>query len=151
MKEIIENSLRKGLEGAHSHINPLDAILDIGASLARKRLMDNSHSIWEILYHLIIWQDIFTQNIKGTEANWDVNSWPTEDEMKLDEDFEQLKERFKKGWKEIEGLIESVDLSEQLSFGNNDPIMQFAIVAITHNSYHIGQIMYLKKILTLKK
>ena len=147
MKEIVESSLKKGLIGAHSHINPLEAISDIDASLARKRLMDNSHSIWEILYHIVIWQDIFIENIKGNEANWEVNSWPVENEMQSDEDFENLKGRFKRGLKEIKELIKSVNLAEQLSFWHNDPVLQFAVVAITHNSYHIGQIMYLKNLI----
>ncbi len=148
MLEQIQNSLKKGLAGAHSHINPLDAISDIDADLARKRLNEDSHSIWDILYHLVIWQDIFIENIKGKEADWEVQSWLTNESKLENEEFYNLKEKFKAGLLELKNLIEYVNLAEGLSFWHNDPVVQFVVVAITHNSYHTGQILYLKKILS---
>ena len=149
MLEIVLNSLKKGLAGAHSHINPLKAIneLDISIDQARQKI-EGLHSIWEILFHLVFWQDIFIENIKGNDAKWDdKGSWPTEEHLQKDENFQKLKERFIEGLKEVEVLIEEVNLKDRLPFWHNNPVLQFIVILITHNSYHIGQIMILKNIL----
>jgi uncharacterized damage-inducible protein DinB len=100
------------------------------------------------LFHIVFWQNIFIENIKGNNPKWDdKGSWPTEEHMQNDGNFEELKARFKEGIEEIEQLIETVDFKERLDFWKKEPIMQFIIVAITHNSYHIGQIIILKNTL----
>lgn len=148
MINIIQHSLKNGISGAFSHVNPLEAIANLDLNIARKRLDEVSHSIWEILYHIVFWQDIFIENIKENNPKWDdEKSWLTEKHMQKDENFEQLKERFEEGIEEIGKLIDTVDLEKKLSFWENEPILQFIVVAITHNSYHIGQIMVIKKIL----
>ena len=55
--------------------------------------------------------------------------------------------RAHKGLKEVEVLIEEVNLKDRLPFWHNNPVLQFIVILITHNSYHIGQIMILKNIL----
>ncbi|MCE7742161.1 MAG: DinB family protein [Candidatus Heimdallarchaeota archaeon] len=153
MKEAIQYSLKNGLKGAFSHSNPVEAIASLDVSISRKRLAVDSHSIWEILFHIVFWQDIFIENIKGNDPEWDdKGSWPTEEHMEKKENFEQLKVRFKEGIEEIEKLTETVDLEERLIFGDNrPPRLQFVIVAITHNSYHTGQLLILRNILKTPK
>ncbi|MHA1200747.1 MAG: DinB family protein, partial [Candidatus Heimdallarchaeaceae archaeon] len=107
-----------------------------------------SHSIWEILYHIVFWQDIFIENIKGNDPKWDdEGSWLKEEEMQEDRNFKKLQERFKEGKEEIERLIESTNLDEKLVYCRNEPRLQLIIVAITHNSYHTGQILIIRNIL----
>jgi uncharacterized damage-inducible protein DinB len=146
MLEFIQKSLVKGLKGAYSHINPLEAILDSDASIARTKVEGVNHSIWEILHHIVVWQEIFIENIKGNNPDWEnPGDWLTEESMQNDDDFSKLLQRYRGGFKELENLITTVDMSSTSPYWKDDPILQFIVVAITHNSYHIGQIMAIKR------
>ena len=146
MDELLQKSLTRGLEGKYSHIDPLEAIEGIDVSLARKKVEGATHTIWQLLHHIVVWQEIFIENIKGKEANWQpTDNWPSEETMEVDENFYKLLDRYKEGIKEIKELIKTIDFYKMLSFWEDDPVIQFIIIAITHNSYHIGQIMSIKR------
>lgn len=148
MLEEIQFSLKNSLKGALSHINPAKAISELEIDIARIHISEDSHSIWQLLFHTVFWQDIFIENIKGNDPKWDdEGSWPTEEYMKKDENFEKLKKRFVDGLEALEELLERHDLQEKLPNNRNVPRIQLFTVAMTHNSYHVGQIMFLKKIL----
>ena len=152
MLETIKHSLSNSLRGTLSHINPVKAISELDIDIAKTRLTEDTHSIWELLFHTIFWQDIFIENIKGNDPKWeDEGSWPTEEYMQKDENFVKLKNRFKEGVEELERLMKTHDLEEKLKNTRDEPRLQLFIVAITHNSYHTGQIMFLKKILNAHK
>ncbi|MHA1200234.1 MAG: DinB family protein, partial [Candidatus Heimdallarchaeaceae archaeon] len=117
MQELLQHSLKNGLKGSFSHANPVEAISELEVETAKTRLEGKSHSIWEILYHIVFWQDIFIENINGNDPKWDdEGSWPKEEEMQEDKNFKKLQERFKEGKEEIERLIESTDLDEKLVY-----------------------------------
>lgn len=146
MKDSLQNSLYMGLNGSHSHINPMKAISDLTVNIARKRVNKSSHSIWELLYHLVVWQDILIENIKGNNPDWEgVQSWPTEEIMQTDDEFLSLLRRYQESFRELETLIKTVDLSKPHPFWQEYPILQYVVIAITHTSYHIGQIIATKK------
>ena len=146
MLESVRDSLTNGLNGANSHISPLKAISDIDSSLARKKLEPYPHNIWELLHHIVVWQDVLIENLKGNNPDWKgVQNSPTEESMQVEENFYYLRERYKEGLKELDALTRKVDLTRPMSEEYKDPIIHLAIVAINHNSYHLGQIMLLKK------
>lgn len=146
MLESVRDSLANGLNGANSHIAPLKAISGIDSCLARKKLEPYPHNIWELLHHIVVWQDVLIKNLKGYNPDWKgVQNWPTEESMQVEENFYDLLERYKEGLKELDALTKTVDLTRPMSEEYEDPIIHLVIVAITHNSYHLGQIMLLKK------
>lgn len=146
MLESVRDSLTNGLNGANSHIAPLKAISGIDPSLARKKLEHYPHNIWELLHHIVVWQDVLIENLKGNNPDWKgVQNWPTEESMQVEKNFYDLLERYKEGLKELDALTKTVELTRPMSEEYKDPIIHLVIVAITHNSYHLGQIMLLKK------
>ena len=148
------HSLKNGLKGAFAHANPIKAIseLDIDLATARKRLTEDTHSIWDILFHLVFWQEIFIENIKGNDPKWDdEGSWPTDEHLQEDSNFDKLRKKFVDGIKEINNLIENENLEERLEFWRNEPKLQFVVVAMTHNSYHTAQILLLKNAFLSKR
>ena len=148
MLKDIQFSLKNSFKGALSHINPVKAVTELDIKDARKHISEESHNIWQLLFHAVFWQDMFIENIKGNDPKWDdEGSWPTEEHMQNDENFEKLKNRFKEGVEELEKLMETLDLEEKLPNNRDIPRLQLFTVTITHNSYHVGQIVFLKKIL----
>ena len=49
--------------------------------------------------------------------------------------------------KVLESLVGKIDLTSPISEEYPDPIVHLVVVALTHNSYHLGQIMVIKKAL----
>ncbi|MHA2309657.1 MAG: hypothetical protein ACXABJ_10290, partial [Candidatus Heimdallarchaeaceae archaeon] len=59
--------------------------------------------------------------------------------------------KFKEDFQKVEELAKSVDFSKPIPSWQDNPSMQAFMVAITHNSYHLGQILVLKKALQSKE
>lgn len=149
MKEISQDVFIKGLEGYYSHINPEKALSGLNPEMARKRLEGFQHCVWDLLHHIVTWQEVVLDSILDKEIDWDnINqnqNWPTDEMKKKDENFNQLLVRFNADLGRIKKMIESVDFFQTISSWQDHPIMQALMVAITHNSYHFGQIMVLKR------
>ncbi|MCG3225910.1 MAG: DinB family protein [Candidatus Heimdallarchaeota archaeon] len=149
MIEITQDVFIKGLEGHYSHISPEKALADLNSELANKNIEGFPHSIWDLLHHMATWQEVVIASITGKEIDWDNitqnKNWPTEESKKLDANFDKLLTKFKEDFQKVEDLVKSVDFSKPIASWQDNPVMQALMVAITHNSYHLGQIMVLKK------
>ncbi|MCG3222690.1 MAG: DinB family protein [Candidatus Heimdallarchaeota archaeon] len=149
MIEILQDVFKKGLDGYNSHINPEKAISDLDSRLAKINLDGFPHSIWDLLHHMVTWQDVVINSIKGKDIDWDDISknknWPTLESKEDDSNFDKLKNRFIEGIQQVSNIIKTADLSKPIPSWRNIPNMQAIMIVITHNSYHLGQIMVLKK------
>jgi uncharacterized damage-inducible protein DinB len=149
MKEILQDSFIKSLEGHYSHIDPEKALSGLNPELARKKIEGFQHSIWDLLHHIATWQGVVIDSITDKEIDWDnINqnqNWPTDETKRKDENFDLLLLRFKEDLRKIKDLTKTVDFSNPISSWNDKPVIQALMVAITHNSYHFGQILTLKR------
>ena len=117
--------------------------------IARKKIEGFQHCIWDLLHHIVTWQEVVIDSITDKEIDWDnINqnqNWPTNETKNKDENFNKLLARFKNDLQRIKDLIKTVDFSKPIASWDDNPVMQALMVAITHNSYHFGQIMALKR------
>ena len=155
MSSTIIDAIIGGLKGEHIHSDPLNIIKDITPTIARKKAPGYDHSCWDLLYHAVIWNDIFLNNIKGLEQNWrPEDNWPDTKEVEKDENFYTLVQRFKDNLQEVRELL----ANPNLDFKNTQKIIpqetielsivKLFITILQHISYHIGQIACVKKIVT---
>ena len=58
-------------------------------------------------------------------------------------------EQFRQDTQAIEALVadESLDLFERLPHGSGQTLLREALVVADHNSYHLGQLVYLRRML----
>ena len=152
MIEAINEAMVKGLKGGNAHNDPMIILKGLTPQKARKKVEKFNHSCWELLYHTIIWNDIFINNIKGNVQNWDpINNWPTSDEMDDDEKYYVLIQRFENNLQEINNLIYSptmdLDPSRMLSttMDNKLSTIKLFIAILQHISYHMGQIACVRR------
>jgi len=109
---------------------------------------DSSHSIAEIVQHLIYWNETWQLRYKenhvkaGSQINNNADTFHVRDK----DTFFELKEKLLKILLQWQGLIEEEQL---LSIVNGYPVKAewWAIIsnAATHNAYHIGQLAYIRK------
>ena len=150
MKDITIEILKKGLRGHNSHVAPLKAITGLDAEIARKRPSKKAHSIWDILHHIVLWQDKTLEAIQGGDVDWTEAhemEWPSVESIAKDDEWDVLSERFEKGLTIAEELLDTTDLSVKLSAWSDESAAKAFMVLVQHNSYHIGQIVILREIL----
>ena len=153
MKKDAIEAIQSGLKGAFIHSNPLDIIEGLSPELAMKKVEGFNHSIWDLLHHTVIWQDIFISNIKGQEISWDPkHNWPAMDDYKNEKNFDDLLSRFRSGIEETNTLLEEKKLDftrkQRLSSEADFELstIKLFMTILQHLSYHIGQMAVIRKI-----
>jgi len=144
MYEKIQKSILNGLQGTHVHVNPFKALEGLDADTAKKVPPNGGHSCWQILYHIVYWQDFMLPHLRKEEVNWprdNKKSWPDNDSLNGEEDWEALITRFKKGIEEAEVITKTIDSFENLPTDPKVPSYAALMVFIEHNAYHVGQIV----------
>ena len=140
----INDILVKGITDEFAHVSPKKALNNLTAELARKRPNGITHSCWEQLHHIVIWQEPLIEALKGNEIDWEYakqNEWPSEEIMKDDSEWEKLVSRFFDGLAETEDVIKDLDLSVNIPAWPKESMVYAGMMLVLHNSYHIGQIV----------
>lgn len=115
----------------------------ISHEIASQKVEGDLFSSWEILYHMIYWQEICLKAIRGDSIDWDSvkgKDWPSYAQEEI-ADWENLCQQFRDGIKEAERLIKKIDLAKPMPAWGNAPTIEAVQVLIQHNSYHLGQIV----------
>ncbi len=148
MQDILIEILKDGLQGKNTHINPQKALKDLSPDKARERPLNGIHSCWDLLHHILVWQDGILESIKGKKVDWkeiSTRNWPAKKDLMNDSNFADLVTQFKQKTEETQKLIEDVDFQKPIPAWNNEPILRALIVLLQHNSYHFGQIVAIRK------
>lgn len=139
--------MKAGLYGKQTHVSPERAISGLDSNTAKKKLGDNSHSIWELLHHIVVWQDVTIDAINGKDVDWKevhARNWPSNKELLSDSDWEKLVKQFYSGLEEMEKIIESGDFARIIPEWKA-PVAEGLLVVLQHNSYHLGQIVSVRQ------
>lgn len=152
MQSIIRN-LQNTLEGQPWYGRPVYEMLDeIDPAIAYKKPNENSHSLIELLYHMLIWAEFSLHRLKG-EKEKDMAAFESLDWREID----PAVHTWKKGLKEykethagIISILETKDdtfLKEIVDYRNYN--VRFLLNGlIQHNIYHLGQVAYVHKLLS---
>ena len=124
---------------------------EIDPAIVHKKPNDESHSLVELLYHMITWADFTLKRIEGDKIQ-DLAAFEKLDWREIDpavHDWKKGIAQFKKIHEGIIAQLETKDdtfLKEIVDYRNYN--FRFLLNGlIQHNIYHIGQIAYLKKLL----
>ena len=146
------DAIISGLKGEFIHSDPFSILKNLTPDIARKKAPGFNHSIWDLLYHTVIWNDIFLTNIKGDEANWNPsNNWPSDEEKEQDQNFTELLQRFTNNVQEVKDLLASQHLDftakHRISPDNAFELttIKLFMTILQHISYHMGQIATVRK------
>ncbi len=154
----ISNQLQIAFEGrpAWHGFSVLQLIEDITAAQAATRPKVGSHSIWEIVLHIGIWEEEIRKCLEGEKFRW----------ISDDEDWLQIHDTSEEAWRKTseslkEGhthLLETISRfdankldsivpseSDVSTPWSNTSFQSLLIGIIEHAAYHAGQIAILKK------
>lgn len=144
----LQDQLRRSYEGEAWHGPSLrDLLADVDAETASARPIEDAHTIWEIVLHIIAWQEAARRRLEGDAAHVDhEDDWPpvldVTDEAWSDTlaTLEVVHRRLTEAVGELTGtaLDERVIEQEYSTYALLHGVVQ-------HDLYHAGQIALLKK------
>jgi uncharacterized damage-inducible protein DinB len=149
-----ELTLRELFRGQRAHADPVACIEDLAFELANRHVNGFPHSIWQLVSHINYWMDYELKRIRGDRPAYPVHadgSWPStsaseEEWQKAGADFRALIE-------ELSSLTDSPNLDREVeNMHPNQGTWNYSVrdvlwQTIAHNSYHIGQIAMLRRML----
>ena len=151
-----EASLREHLvsllNSSHAHATFEAAVKDLPVELRGKRPKNAAHSPWEILEHLRIAQwDIleFSRDAKHVSPDWPVGYWPKSPAPPDDKAWDKSVRAFRRDLKAMSSLVsdEATDLHARIAHGDGQTLLREALLLADHNSYHVGELVLVRRLL----
>ena len=148
----LRQHLVKLLKGGEAHADFEHAIADFPHELRGKAPQGAEHSPWQLLEHLRMAQeDIldFSINPDYKAKEWPKEYWPATTASPGAKEWDGSVKALKKDLKAICDLVEDpkTDLFAKIPHGDGQTILREALVVADHNSYHLGQIVLLRRML----
>jgi uncharacterized damage-inducible protein DinB len=153
-----QRTLLELLYGKGAHANPITAVQGIPSALAVRKLEGYPHSICQIVGHVNFWMDYELRRIRQEDPpypKYAAESWPSDSSASGEAEWKQVVARFGTLIEDLSVLAQSDQeflkgevkathaVHNQLSSSVLAALWQTAV----HNSYHIGQIVLLRRLL----
>jgi uncharacterized damage-inducible protein DinB len=143
------DAARRALTGEWSHVSPTQALEGLDWRTAGERPGGSPYSVFRVLNHMVFWQEIYLDHLRGQTpppVPHDIDGWPGSDRPASAEEWAQAIARFQEGLGEANALARAEGLDEPLS--GRIPTRHDALHLIaSHNGYHVGQIVLLRRML----
>lgn len=146
LREHVLYLLRGG--GAHADFDA--ALGDWPVQLAGAKVANFPHTAWMLLEHMRLAQwDIleFSRNRKHESPKWPEGYWPDSEAPRDEKAWRASIAALKKDMRTMQALVANrkVDLYAKIPWGDGQMILREALLVADHNSYHLGQLVMLRK------
>ena len=148
----IRQQIAKALDWGEAHADFRAVVDDFPEDLRGDVPPGFPHSAWELLEHMRIalWDIVeFTKDARHKSPPWPDGYWPPLRTPPQEEAWQQSVRSFVDLVEEMRGLIldRHRPLLEPLPRGQGQTLMREALLVADHNSYHLGQLVQLRKAL----
>ncbi len=148
--KILINELTKLLLGGSAHATLQKALKDLPPKLRGTMPEHMPYSIWQLVDHIRIaqWDMLqFSKDADHKSPKWPDEYWPTESAPEDESAWNAALKQIEDDLDEFIELIEHGDLYQKLPHGDGQTILREALQMADHNSYHIGEIIAIRRIL----
>jgi hypothetical protein len=145
------------LRGGQAHATFSDAVADFPADWISERTAGIPYSAWQLLEHIrITLHDLleFATNPEYVELEWPVGYWPKSAAPGPDESWKATVKAIQADMKSFEALVHSREsnLYATIPWGkNNETLLREVLLAADHTSYHLGELILLRRMLGIWK
>jgi len=148
----LRSQLVDALRGHQSHIEFDSAVEDFPVDDRGVKPAGAPHTAWQLLEHMRIAQhDIleFSRNAEHKSPEWPEGYWPPTEAPPNAKAWDASVRAFQNDARELNKLVQDLqqDLFEPFDHGDGQTLLREALLVATHNSYHLGQLMFVKKML----
>jgi DinB family protein len=150
-KELREHLLYL-LDGGGAHARFDHAVKNMPERLRGVKPDGLPHSAWMLLEHLLLTQlDIleFSRNSKYESPKWPQGYWPKTEAPPSAAAWNKSIQQFRKGLEAMQYLVRNpkTDLYARIPWGDGQTILREALLLADHNSYHLGQLIDVRRML----
>jgi uncharacterized damage-inducible protein DinB len=141
-------ALEFALEGKQAHPGPSSSLEGLDAETAGTRPDGWPHGIHEILGHIVWWQDLSLRWLAGESVvppSTPEEAWPVGPGGS--ETWEATAARFREGLERAREAALAEDLEAPMPVLPETTRLECLHVLAAHNSYHLGQIVMLRRLL----
>lgn len=146
LREQLVESLKKG----NAHLDLFAALKDFPEELAGNKPNGAPHSAWQLLEHIRIALNdllVFSTDSNYVAPKWPDNYWPKEEAPANPGAWHASIKALRADLNAFVQLIRNPasNLYAPIPWGSGQTLLREALVAIDHNSYHLGQLVMLRK------
>jgi len=136
------------LSGNAWHGDPVWPMLEsISAEQAAAHAISNVHTIWELVMHMVFWEEVAAQRLTGKPAGLiEARNFPAQP-VATEENWRQTLGEFRASNRAFRQALAKLDPGKlsQLTAAGKRTYYGEAHGVIEHHVYHLGQIVVLKK------
>ena len=154
MKEdiLIRKQLKSYLQDRKAHVNLQDAVRDFPEDKMNTLVPESGYTAWQLLEHIRIAQeDIqdFMVNPNYESRKWPEDYWPSPAEKADQTMWDTSVHRILEDQKTLQKMLDdpATDLYNPIPHAEKYTRFREFLLIIDHNSYHVGQIVLLRKLL----
>ncbi len=149
--EALRQHLVSLLEGGHAHVDFDTAIKGLPPALRARAPKSLPYSPWQLLEHLRIAQwDIleFSRDGDYQSPAWPEGYWP-EQRKPTESQWRKSVADFRRDLKAMVALVSdpATDLFAPVPWGQGQTILREALLVADHNSYHLGELIVVRRLL----
>ena len=140
------------LKNANAHVSFKDAVKEIPFEDLGKKPGNLPYSIWQIAEHIRIAQwDIldFSRNENYKELEWPADYWPKETSPENEQVWQHCLEQIESDLTAFINLLQDPrsDIFKPFPHGSGQTLLREALLIADHSSYHIGEIIVIRRLL----
>jgi DinB superfamily len=140
------------LRGGNAHLNFEEALAGLPPNLRGAKPPGLPYSPWRLLEHMRIAQwDIldFSRNAAHLSPEFPAGYWPENDAPPDDKAWQKSLRQFRADLKAMQELVEdpATDLFAPIPHGEGQTILREALLLADHNSYHLGEMVVVRRLL----
>ncbi|MBV8817875.1 MAG: DinB family protein [Acidobacteriaceae bacterium] len=152
MSDELRKHLSDLLEGEGAHASFADTVKDFPENLRGIKPSGAPHTAWQLLEHLRIalWDMLeFSRDPKHQSPPWPEGYWAKQDSPPGPQAWDHSVSQYESHIRDFQALLSDSerDLLQPYPEGSGKPLLRNVLVIADHNSYHIGQLMYLRRTL----
>jgi hypothetical protein len=149
---ILRRHLIKLLRGRQAHVDFDAAVAGLPARLRGAKAPGLPFTPWRLLEHMRIAQwDIleFSRDAKHVAPKFPEGYWPASDAPPDTKAWERSVKAFRADLAAMQGLVANpaTDLFAPIPHGQGQTVLREAMLVADHNSYHLGQLVLLRRAL----
>jgi len=150
--KLLREQLVQTLRGGQAHADILNAIKDFPSEHYGTTPRGFPYSAWQLLEHIRIALNdllIFSTSPDYVAPKWPDEYWPKEDAPEDPSDWETSVNAIRADLDAFTALISDPksNLYARIPWGDGQTLLREILLTIDHNSYHIGQLVLLRKVL----
>jgi hypothetical protein len=138
------------IRGGSAHIDLKSALADFPADKRGAKPNGAPYNAWQLLWHMnVALHDLleFCTSSKYLAAKWPDEYWPKDEQPPSDDAWDSTVRALLADLAEFEKMVmnPTQNLYATIPWGDGQRFLREVLIAADHNSYHLGQIVLLRK------